>query len=510
VRFAATGLSILGLAGSGLASEPMVTNTSRFRIPFTVDSTSMDPNSSYAVLFASKDNGPMEQMQRVAVASRSFEFSAPDDGLYSFAVRMTDANGSPYSQSPVVPELSVLVDTQPPQLHLDVVDAGNGQATIRWESRDRQIAPGSLQIQYAEGTNGRWKDLRVPAASDSGQISVSSHPGTAISVKASIVDTAGNEGTAQTQQILSAQTALPADTLTPQATTPQHSAPQHSTLSIPGNSSPSAINSTPWSVPTLPKTSQVQNKNPFAPVNTIGSTNIQPLSSPGTQDINPVSQTSAPTTTGSQQLVNSPLFDIAYQIDDLGPSGIGSVDLYVTEDNGQHWFRYGSDQDLQSPFQVDVQGEGTFGFVIRVRNGLGFSAAPPQPGELPEIVVVVDQTAPQIQFPEPQVQTLEQGFVHLSWSVQEPANQAVMVRLEQSTSPSGQWTPVFDWRRDPGQFQWPIRPGVPQSVYFRILAKDSAGNIGTAQTPRPVLIDQKRPTARVLRVQPVTQSRIGF
>ncbi len=81
--------------------------------------------------------------------------------------------------------------------------------------------------------------------------------------------------------------------------------------------------------------------------------------------------------------MNNRVFEIDYTVEDVGPSGVGAVDLFVTEDGGQQWFRYGSDSDLKSPFQVDSMGEGTFGFAVRVRNGLGISDPPPQPGNCP-------------------------------------------------------------------------------------------------------------------------------
>jgi hypothetical protein len=63
---------------------------------------------------------------------------------------------------------------------------------------------------------------------------------------------------------------------------------------------------------------------------------------------------------GDEQLVNTHVFDVDYQVEDVGPSGVSAVELFVTENGGQQWFRYGNDTDLRSPFQVDAQGEGTF------------------------------------------------------------------------------------------------------------------------------------------------------
>jgi hypothetical protein len=44
---------------------------------------------------------------------------------------------------------------------------------------------------------------------------------------------------------------------------------------------------------------------------------------------------------------------------------------------------------------------------------------------------------------------------------------------------------------------------MPPAVYFRLTARDQAGNLAAAQTPQPVVVDLKKPTARLIRVQPV-------
>jgi len=187
----------------------------------------------------------------------------------------------------------------------------------------------------------------------------------------------------------------------------------------------------------------------------------------------------------------------------VGPSGVSAVELFVTEDGGQQWFRYGKDVDLRSPFQVDTRGEGTFGFAVRVTNGLGFGDPPPQPGEQPSIVVTVDQTPPDIRLGVPQILINGGGKVQITWQVADsnPISES-SVRLEYATNANGPWTPAFDWQADRGGYQLPVDRGFSSNLYFRLSARDAAGNIATRQTLQPVIIDQNRPKARLLRVQP--------
>jgi len=211
---------------------------------------------------------------------------------------------------------------------------------------------------------------------------------------------------------------------------------------------------------------------------------------------------------GVGRTVSNPAFNIAYQVEDVGPSGVSSVDLYLTEDNGQQWFRYGEDSDLKSPVLVDVRGEGTFGFAIRVRNGVGFSDPPPQPGEAPEIVVTVDMTPPAVELAAPTVRPGSNPAVLVQWMQQ--TQETVDYRLEYATTVSGPWTPLFDWQANRSGYEWPIQPNVPSSVYFRLLARDAVGNISTAQSTQPTIIDLQRPRARMLSIQPAEPVSIGY
>jgi hypothetical protein len=146
---------------------------------------------------------------------------------------------------------------------------------------------------------------------------------------------------------------------------------------------------------------------------------------------------------------------------------------------------------------------------VRVRNGIGFADDAPQPGQAPEIVVTVDECLPTIELAQPTMRTDGFGTILLSWQVREQNPASTPVRLEYAAAPSGPWTPVFDWQFDQSGYQWGVRPGTPTQLYFRLLARDAAGNIATAQTIQPVVVDLRRPVGRLLRVQTVSQPGIG-
>lgn len=496
--------------------QRLITNSFRFEIPFEVDTESgQDPNNQ-AILYKSQNGGKTWEREQTAPANKgAFVFTAPKDGVYSFAIRMTDANGAlltPIEGSP--PELEIQVDRSEPVVKLELLEESERMLTINWSTDDPGAVPESLLIELTDVSSGIRTRLKTePAAT--GSTTVPFPDSGAVAVRVSIVDAAGNKGEARRK--LESDYDPPAETAeskSPYSKSPQNSPkeepqpaadepqPQPENISKPvpepapmpadepapvpePATEPTAaapIERTP--PPTLPQPSRPQQK----PRNT---TQTEPINA----DSSPAGQLAL--------MVNNRVFDIEYQVDDVGPSGISAVDLFVTEDNGRQWFRYGTDADRKSPFSVDAMAEGTFGFAVRVRNGVGVSEVPPQPGDVPEIIITVDQTAPAIEMAQPEVRTEGQGSVRFAWRIREAHPAQNSVRLEYAATAAGPWTPVFDWQPNRNSYEMAIRPGMPPAVCFRLSARDQAGNLSAAQTPQPVVIDLKKPTARLIRVQPV-------
>ncbi len=534
---AAASLFAAGLGSSANAAEPHLTNSTSFRIPFYVEAEEGQQLPGYAVLFGARDGGQMQQLKRVPVSAGSFQFSAPSDGLWDFAIRMTDRAGVPDpADGPLKSEVQVIVDTAAPRLDVELIDGGNGTVYVKWNVPE-DCVPGSIQFEYAEGTNGQWKPLQMSPGT-SGEATIHTRPGTSVAVRGSVSDRAGNAGNVRREMITSVPVAKPA----PQS--PQYSAapaPHLPAVAAPVGQMPFQIQQSTgqraFPAPAIsgPAVGAVEAMNipqtgavaPAQPTGVALPNTVQPSAfasqgmaqNPYPAATNAWTDPSRPVTAATPsvqtsipgqptvQLVANAVFNVDYAVEDVGPSGVSSVELFVTENGGQKWFRYGNDTDMKSPMLVDVQGEGTFGFAIRVRNGVGFIDTPPQPGDAPEIVVTVDQTAPVTQLAVPEVRIQSNPLVHLEWNVQDV--QSTNVRLEWATSTSGPWIPVFDWQQDPGRIDWPIQANSPHSVHFRLLARDAAGNIGSSQTSQPVLIDLKRPKARMIGVQPAARS-IGY
>ena len=75
------------------------------------------------------------------------------------------------------------------------------------------------------------------------------------------------------------------------------------------------------------------------------------------------------------RMVNSRLFELEYDVDSVGPSGIGRVELWGTRDAGKTWRRFAVDNNNRSPLLVSVDEEGIYGFRVVVTNGAGLGGA---------------------------------------------------------------------------------------------------------------------------------------
>ncbi len=207
--------------------------------------------------------------------------------------------------------------------------------------------------------------------------------------------------------------------------------------------------------------------------------------------------------------MNTRKFQIGYKLQDVGPSGVASVELYITQDNGVTWYRYGVDDDNQSPFQVEVPREGTYGFTLGVRSGAGLASDPPQNGDPAAIVVTVDQTAPRLELlPVEQGHGRYAGKLVISWKCTDDNLGEKPLTLFCSRTGHAPWTPISGPVENSGSFVWNAEPGLGPKFFLRIEARDLAGNVQVVELPQPVVIDLARPTAKIIDVESPAESGV--
>jgi hypothetical protein len=140
------------------ANDVSYTRYSRFRIPFQTE-----PNErrirQIQLYFSANEGLSWTQASSVPPEQNGFEFQAPRDGLYWFAVRTQDVDGHffPLNLEGVRPGLKVIVDTQPPVIQLLALPARDGEIGVQWVVRDDNLDPASVRLDYRVPGSPDWQ-----------------------------------------------------------------------------------------------------------------------------------------------------------------------------------------------------------------------------------------------------------------------------------------------------------------------------------------------------------------
>lgn len=510
------GLVVMNTAAMSSAQAEVIYSKSRkFRIPFQFDAQQLNRiGASEVRLYVSQDNANWSHGGAVPPDDGRFTFEAPGDGPYWFSVKTVLGNSKEIPAGPPTPSLHVIVDTEPPQVELKLEEVELGRSRLTWIVSDPTVDLNSLTVEYLEPESQVWQTVSV-RSQDRGQFSWTTEATGTMQARARVSDLAGNitEATASTfiANRPNRENERP-DVGKPVATDPERMnsigantpssplpvVPQ--LTSVPSGKVPVLATNLPMleSPPIVPEQAAVSAQAPVQsqmPANQVPAHQL-----PGNpQPENPLPASSVKK---SGHLLNSLIFRIAYSLQEVGPSGVARVDLYVTEDGGKQWFHYGNDPDKVSPMDVSVPHDGDYGFAFRVTNGLGRADMPPQPGTAPEVTITVDRTPPVGKlFPVVAVGPVEQNEISISWSAQDRNLAERPIALFYSTSSTGPWLPIHDWLANSGQVAWTIPSSVTNSFYVRMDVRDAAGNITRVYGDTPYLIDRSLPRARVTDVE---------
>lgn len=519
-------------------AKPVVTNKTRFRIPFRFDAAALARMQARELrLYVSVDQGRRwELAQSISAQSGKFEFQAPGDGEYRFAVKTLDSRNQLHPPGDTYETgLIVIVDTTTPELRLDLRQITPGKVELSWKATDASLDTSTLRLEYTQPGTNEWQTVSI-VARPSGQTSWSVPTGGSVAVRGVVADQAGNQGEAQAQAQIEPAANGNAAPRRPDPRDPVAQAPVIAPVTAP-EESPIVDRFTsvphPFVQPIHPRPAQevverpvirhpavqfplaqqepVVERTPVAITHRMQFTSETNDSRPEitqnrwaelpmpTADEPPAAPVEEPR---RLRMVNSRKFQIGYQVDDVGPSGVGGVELYITQDQGRKWWKYGDDPDHQSPFDVEVPQDGEYGFAVRARSGVGLADDPPAPNEPPAIVVMVDQTPPKLEMlPIRQGTGSHLHQLQLRWRISDAHPAEKPVALYYSATLNGPWETISDWKADTGEHVWTVGTAVPAQVYFRIVARDAVGNISQEQTPRPVIVDLARPSARIVDIE---------
>lgn len=473
----------------------------------------------------------------------AFTFVAKEDGIYWFTMVEEDLQGKtiPADLTRHPPDLKVLVDTLPPRVQFTNARRNGEEVVVEWLVDDKYPDENSTRVHFRPASgDGYWQEVTLPANSKSG-VRFPAGTTAAVAVRVTAVDLAGNKTEAvreigpsagNTQTSTSMSPASPMSPVAPVATAPggplPPTRPAGGVIPPPDNLAPIP--------PTPPAGVGTVSPDPIRPPSATGAlplptTDSRPaVPSNNTSGANsgapaPVavwSGGSAPTGPTIEltraQVINYLNFDLNYEVETRGPSGISRVDLWVTRDDGRTWLKWSEHPGKNPTVRVNLnvpanpQPEGTYGFRLVPVSGAGLSEREPTAGDTPELRVVVDITPPQLDLFPPAGDPANPDTLVIHWKAADKNFGEDPITIEWSDKPTGPWQPAATGgevvpagatvalaRRlaNTGQFAWRVPAGLPPRVFLRVTARDAAGNVKEVITRDPILVDLVKPRAKI-------------
>ena len=201
-------------------------------------------------------------------------------------------------------------------------------------------------------------------------------------------------------------------------------------------------------------------------------------------------------------------FVLNYRFESIGSSGIQSLLIFISENNGKTWKKHSSipfqlhpssPQSETLALPVHVKQSGNYGFIIIPVSGSGISEEHPSPGDAAQISVDVDNIPPEAALHPIQIGDDNQGkHLLIRWEVSDWKLTSTPISLAWSESIDGPWSPIAKEIENSQSYRWRSMPHTSNKVFLRLKAKDTAGNV--TQVVTKAAIDLQKPRISVLGV----------
>ena len=512
-------------------------------------------------LHVSNDGGQVWQLAAVAPPTQdTFTYAAPSDGRYWFHIVTEDLKGvkDPANLTTEAPAMKVLFDSKAPAVNFTNAKRVGDEVTVEWKIEDQFPKDDATRVYFrpATATEG-WQEVSLPANSRNG---VRFAPGVTgpIVVRITVADLAGNAGEGLKEVAgTSAVNAQASASLSPHpmGTTIPTVPPASSMATAAGGAIPPPDFGPPLGGPIAPTPPPVATPPAIVPPSVLIAapavappiTAVPPPASslmiPSGPSLAPTSPTPVPTfdprntltpASGSThtptgpvieasraQVINALRFDLNYQVEQRGPSGISRVDLWVTRDDGKTWVWWSQHEGREAALKVNLgtpsnsQPEGLYGFRLVPVSGAGLSDSTPIAGDAPDMRVIVDVAAPVVKIFPAIADPNDPQALLLQWEATDKNFGDEPIALEWCEGATGPWRPVATnlttdaphgvgvvTKRLPntGRYSWHVPTGLPPRVYLKVTAKDAAGNTTEQVTREPILIDLMKPRAKITSI----------
>ena len=203
---------------------------------------------------------------------------------------------------------------------------------------------------------------------------------------------------------------------------------------------------------------------------------------------------------------SSRAFSLDYAIDNDPGAPIANIELWGTTDSGITWDRWGTDPDRESPFDIEVASEGLFGFKMVIVGANGLAGRRPLPTDKADAWILVDTAIPKARILSAlNGKGSEAGTVVIEYQAIDDHFPERPISIYYAESPKGPWIPATQGARNNGRFVWTTDPSLPEKVFLRLDAVDSAGNAGTHVLDLPVDVQGSAPRGRIQGIHPRPQ-----
>jgi hypothetical protein len=518
---------LLLVANSGPADTFYIGQRS-FLVPIGIKDPGRRGDIKEVLLYlAAPDGKTWQPIGRTTPDKDGFPFRAAEDGSYLFRMAVIDAHSGKKEDGEAK---CIIVDTVKPVIEIQSAERQGDDVVVRWNVVERNPSWPTLRLEYlASATpDAAWTPVSVPAP-ESGQTTFHVD-GPAAAVRLSMTDLAKNESGWVEHPVrngggIAAAGATGGSALPPLGGDAGH-APGMLSGQVDHGWSPAPQGG---AVPTgLTKTGA------DASSDTVGG-GVRPAivagsdSGPGTAPVGPARQPRGPLP--AVQMVKKRQVTIDYEVTKFGPSGIKSVELYVTRDDGRSWVRCDGEDNInvQAPAEprggpgslkrsltVDLQADGLYGFYLIVKNGAGRGKPPPQNGiDVPQMRIEVDTVAPKAVLFEPRPHASRRDSLVFCWSAADKNLGPAPVTLQWSERPDGEWHAIgggelpnagdhagemVEGITITGSYDWQVPANIPARVYLKLLVRDLAGNESVAQPDQPQLVDLSEPEVKPLQI----------
>lgn len=216
----------LPFTGGAAASEPPLpppyaTRQAEVEIPFSVKASEKPSGQPVRVLvYVSWDRGAnWHFFEERKPSDGRFRFRAKRDGEFWFSTHTVEGTAAPPAGNSHKAQLRLIVDTQKPQLGVQVEPAGANQLTLAFSAIDANLNPGTFRLEYQDTADlgAPWQEITVDRTHASPAIGTLTGRVTAtiqarsrtINLRAEVADAAGNVGY-YTQQVRISENARPA------------------------------------------------------------------------------------------------------------------------------------------------------------------------------------------------------------------------------------------------------------------------------------------------------------